>query len=100
MTVAQAFELAVQHHQAGRLAEAEALYRQILTVQPDYPDALHMLGILASQLDRNDLAVELILKAIALAPFAATFYSNLGEVYRHLGQLESAIAQVINELMA
>ena len=33
MTIQQAFELALQHHQAGRLADAEAIYRQILAVQ-------------------------------------------------------------------
>ena len=40
MTVPQAFDLALQHHQAGRLAEAEALYRQILATQPDYSRGL------------------------------------------------------------
>jgi predicted O-linked N-acetylglucosamine transferase (SPINDLY family) len=40
MTIPQAFQLAFQHHQAGRLPDAEALYRQILAVQPKHSDAL------------------------------------------------------------
>jgi len=36
LTHQQAFELALQHHQAGRLREAEQLYRQILTYQPEH----------------------------------------------------------------
>ena len=54
---------AIAHHQAGRLAEAEALYRKVLATTPDHPSALHMLGVLAAQVGRNDVAVELISKA-------------------------------------
>ena len=46
MTIPQTFQIAVQHHQAGRLADAEALYRQILAAQPGHADALHFLGAL------------------------------------------------------
>jgi hypothetical protein len=35
MTIPQALQIALQHHEAGRLAEAEALYRQILFSRPD-----------------------------------------------------------------
>ena len=48
-TVAQAFAAAVQHHQAGRLAQAEQFYRAILANQPNHPDALHLLGVIANQ---------------------------------------------------
>ncbi len=40
---------AVQHHQDGRVAEAEALYRQILAAEPDNSEALHLLGVLSLQ---------------------------------------------------
>jgi len=92
VTIPQAFELALQHHQAGRLAEAEALYRQILTVQPNHAEALHHLGVIAHQVGRNDVAVDLIRQAIALAPGLPETHSNLGEAYRVLGQLKEAIA--------
>jgi protein O-GlcNAc transferase len=91
MTLPEAFEFAVQHHRAGQLADAEALYRQILSAQPHHADALHMLGVIAHQAGRHDLAVELILKAIVLNPINAAAHSNLGEVYRALGRIDDAI---------
>ena len=92
MTVQQAFDLALQHHQAGRLTEAEALYRQILAVEPRRPEALHLLGVIAQQVGRNDLAVELIGQAIALQPNSPEAHSNLGMALRNEGRLDEAIA--------
>ena len=68
MTIQQAFDLAVQHHQAGRFAQAEALYRQILAHQPNHADGLHLLGVIAAQNGRHDAAVDLFRKAIAITP--------------------------------
>jgi len=58
--VAQVMSAAQAHHDAGRLREAEALYRQVLRTWPDHPDALHLMGMLAYQVGRSDVAVELI----------------------------------------
>lgn len=52
----QAFRLAVAHHQAGRLSEAEGLYRQILGAQPNHAGALHLLGVIADQVGRHEVA--------------------------------------------
>ena len=49
MSLEEAYAVAIQHHKQGRFADAEAIYRQILSVQPDQPDTLHMLGLLAHQ---------------------------------------------------
>ena len=92
VTLPEAFAIAVQHHQAGRLAEAEAIYRQILASDPRHADAMHLLGLLAHQAGRNDVAVETILKAIALVPTAPAFYSSLGQTYRKLCRYDEAIA--------
>jgi tetratricopeptide (TPR) repeat protein len=67
-------------HQAGRLNEAEGLYRQILALDPNHPDALHLLGVIAYQGGRNDLALELIGKAIARNDRVANFHCNIGNV--------------------
>ena len=93
MTLPQAFEIAFAHHQAGRLAEAEQLYRQILAVAPQHPAALHMLGVIAHQRGRSDLAVGLLRQASALSPHDPGVHSNLGEAYRTLGQGDDAIAE-------
>ena len=58
--------LAIQHHQAGRLQLAEQIYRSILAVEPNHPGALHLLGIIAHQMGRQEVAVESIGQAIAL----------------------------------
>ena len=84
--------MALQHHQAGRLPEAEALYRQILQAQADHCDALHLLGVLAHQIGQHERAVDFIGKAIALNPNRADFHSNIGQVCRALGRLDEALS--------
>ena len=81
---------ALRHHQAGRLAEAETLYRGILSAEPDHVDALHFLGVLAHQRGRNDLAVDLIRKAIAGNGRVPAFHNNLGNALKAAGDLAGA----------
>jgi protein O-GlcNAc transferase len=92
MQIDQAFQLALQHHQAGQLPQAENLYRQILAQQPKHPTALHSLGVISHQMGRNDIAVDLIRKAIALRPEYADAHVNLGLVLKGMRQLDEAIA--------
>jgi tetratricopeptide (TPR) repeat protein len=63
--VAELFAAGLAHHQAGRLAQAETHYREVLAAQPDHADALHLLGVIASRVGRHDVAVDLIGRAIA-----------------------------------
>ena len=72
------FNEALAHHQAGRLPEAEQLYRQILALEPRHADSLHLLGVLAQQVGRHDIALELIGRAIATrggVPFFITIWA-------------------------
>ena len=92
ITLAQAFEAAVAHHQAGRLVDAERIYRQILDLVPDHADALHLLGVLAAQVGEVNAAIDLIGRAIAIDPNVVAYHDNLGESYRRAGQPERAIA--------
>ena len=94
MTIQQVFEVAVQHHHSGRLADAEALYRQILATQPGHAEARHFLGVIAYQMGRPELAVDLITQAISLDPGNATAFRNLGEAWRVLGRLDDAVASL------
>jgi predicted O-linked N-acetylglucosamine transferase (SPINDLY family) len=91
LTVQQAFDLALQHHQAGRLREAEQLYRQILAQQPRHADAMHLLGVIAHQAGRHDAGADLIRAAITLQPNWPEAHSNLGEALRCAGHLDQAI---------
>ena len=94
LTLEQALQTAIAQHQAGNLAAAEAIYRQILAVQPDHVDALHLLGAVALVSARCEEAVERIERAVALSPGNPIYESNLGEAYRRLGRFEEAITHL------
>ena len=83
-TAQESFQLAFQHHQANRLAEAESLYRRILATNPNHADALHMLGVLANQSGRTQEAFVLIGRAIQLEPGRAIYHNNLGLIFAGL----------------
>jgi predicted O-linked N-acetylglucosamine transferase (SPINDLY family) len=91
-TIPEVLIVALQHHQAGRLEQAEVIYRQILQVQPQHPDALHLLGVVAHQMGRHDIGADYIRQAIALKPGDAKFHNNLGETCRAQGKLADAVA--------
>ena len=85
-----ALQNAIRIHQAGRLDEAEKIYRQILEADPGHADALHFLGVLAHQKDRQEEAAELISKAIAANPENGMFHYHLGNVRLRQGKLNDA----------
>jgi predicted TPR repeat methyltransferase len=86
----EALTVAVHLHKAGRLQEAEEIYRALLKLWPEHADALHFLGILTHQLGRSAEGVDLIRKAVALAPEHAGAHNNLGNVFKEMGQYEQA----------
>jgi Flp pilus assembly protein TadD len=89
---------ALQHHQAGRLNEAEQIYRQILAMDAGHADSLHLLGMIAYQVQRYEVAVEMIRRAIAIDNDNASYHSNLGNVYQTQGQLDEAVASYVRAL--
>jgi tetratricopeptide (TPR) repeat protein len=91
MTLQQALDLGVQHHQAGRLREAEGIYRQILSADPNNAQTLHLLGVLFSQVGQGEPAVEFIRRAIAQNPTAAQYHCNLGAAQAIAGRHDEAI---------
>lgn len=82
---------ALSHHQAGRLADAERLYRQALLLDANHADSLHLLGVLAHQSGRNDAAIELIGKAIGIKADVARYHFNLGTILQAAGKPEPAV---------
>jgi predicted O-linked N-acetylglucosamine transferase (SPINDLY family) len=89
-TANEAFQSAYFHHQAGKLREAEALYRQVLAADPNHAPSWHLLGLVAHQLGRNDVALQWMGRAIALDGGQAVFHSNLGNVLRAAGDRDRA----------
>jgi predicted O-linked N-acetylglucosamine transferase (SPINDLY family) len=92
-TLSEALATAGRHHQTGRFDAAEQIYRHILAVNPDQPDALHLLGVLAFQKGRHELAIEHISRAIAIKGTDATFHNNLSTVLKELGHWDTAAAE-------
>lgn len=87
-----ALNAAIASHQAGRLSEAEKLYRQVLERQPEDADALHMLGVLYHQCGDSSRAAELIQKSVAIKPGNAGAQYNLGIVlYRQRKNNEAIV---------
>ncbi len=83
---------ALQHHQAGRLTEAERIYRQILAIDAHQPDSLHLLGMIAYEGGAHEAAVDMIRQAIAIDGKQAAYHSNLATVLRAQGNLDEAAA--------
>jgi predicted O-linked N-acetylglucosamine transferase (SPINDLY family) len=92
VTVQEQLDSGISHHQAGRLMEAEKIYRELLAQQPDQVDALHLLGVLALNAGKWDAAVELIQQAIRIKPDFAEAHYNLGIALKGKGRTDDAIA--------
>ncbi|MCC7370362.1 MAG: tetratricopeptide repeat protein [Chloroflexi bacterium] len=81
---------AVEHHQAGRLPQAEAGYRAVLSKQPGQPDALHLLAVLKLQQGRLPEGVRLARQAAQAAPEQPSFWNTLGAAEQAAGDLGAA----------
>lgn len=92
MNIAQTIALALRHHQAGRLDEAQELYRRVLEAEPNDSTALHLLGVIAHRQGELDNAEGLIRAAIHQDPHYAEAYNNLGNLLRDKGQMDEALA--------
>jgi tetratricopeptide (TPR) repeat protein len=87
-----ALSQALRLHQAGRLAEAEPIYREILRDDPDHVDALQLLGLILHHTGRTELAFDHLRAALRLKPDYAEVHNNLGNMLRERGALEEAVA--------
>jgi protein O-GlcNAc transferase len=89
--VSELFRDATAHHQAGRVRDAEPRYRQVLALDPNHPDALHLLGLICQQTGRAREGVSLIRRAVALRPHNPQYLANLGMLLATLGETDEAI---------
>jgi len=93
-TTHQKLETALAKHSAGDVAAATQLYRAILAEEPEHPDALHMLGVIAQQMKNPELALKLMEAALSRKPDMAMAWHNRGLVLRALGRRDDALQSV------
>ncbi len=84
-------QAALDHHQAGRLDEAEALYRLTLDTAPGQPDALHLLGILRHQQGDGPGAIDYLGQAVAADGESSHYRLALAEALQGAGRLADAV---------
>lgn len=85
------FRQAMGHHQAGRLRDAEAGYRDVLAANPRHTGALGYLGLLAHQAGHSDAAIDLLRKAIASDRHNPEPHYNLARILSDSGRDDDAI---------
>jgi protein O-GlcNAc transferase len=92
ISIQQALALAWQHYQAGQWQQAEQLYQQIVQVDRNQVDAWHLLGVIAGQTGRDNLAIDYLNAALRLKPDFAAAHSNLGNVFANQRKFPQAVA--------
>jgi predicted O-linked N-acetylglucosamine transferase (SPINDLY family) len=90
--LSRTFRAGLVHHQAGRLDQAETLYRKVLAAHPDHADALHLLGVLAYQCGKLAPALQLIERALPALAELPDAHLNYGNVLRAVGRPTEAAA--------
>jgi tetratricopeptide (TPR) repeat protein len=91
-TIVDTLQAGLNHHRAGRLHEAEKMYRRVLEIYPRHARAVHLLGLIAYQVGQVDRAVEYVTAAAQLDRFSASIQADLGEICRSVGRMPEAIA--------
>ena len=79
-------------HQAGRLPDAEELYRAILNAKPDDFDCLHLLGVTYHQRGDHEQAVRHIDAALKINPRLPSAYNNRGNALGEMQRIVEALA--------
>ncbi|HLZ07250.1 MAG TPA: tetratricopeptide repeat protein, partial [Chloroflexota bacterium] len=84
------FRQAVEFQHVGRLDEAEAIYRQILDIEPNSPDVLNCLAIVAQARGNTAAAIDLLRSAISLNPTRSDYHFNLAVLFASDGKTAEA----------
>ncbi len=92
MTLDEAMRAAIAHHQQGRLAEAERLYRAVLQAQAQHPDANHNLGALALQLNQAQAALPFLQAALSANPEHPQYWQSAAHALTSLQRWDEATA--------
>lgn len=82
--------LATRLTEQGRWRESQAVCHRILNRTPDHPVAYHLLGVVAYQIDRAEIAADLFRRSVELRPHHEVF-RNLGMALQKMGRHGEAV---------
>ncbi|MDJ0796789.1 MAG: tetratricopeptide repeat protein [Calothrix sp. MO_167.B12] len=89
-TNSQTLQLAIKYHRAKKFNKAEQSYIQVLKEQPQHPEALYGLGMLAQEVGQPQLAEKLFINAVSVQPELLKGWFSLGNVRQAQGQFPEA----------
>lgn len=90
LTIDQALQQAIAHHQDDLLQDAERLYRAVLQAQPNHPDANHKLGVVAVQMKQPAAGLPHFKVALEPNPNQAQYWLNYIDALIQTGQTDTA----------
>mgnify|MGYP001551046384 CR=1 FL=1 len=84
-------QTAFKEHQQEKLQSALEKYEQILNVNPNHPDALHLAGLIYLSNNQNNKAEEHIKKSTQIVSNNTDYWNNLGICYYNQKKYKQAI---------
>ncbi len=97
-SISEALRDGLEHHRAGRLKQAEHMYRKVLEIHPRHAQAVQLLGLIAFQAGKPDIAAQYLQDAIKIDRFHAPFFADLGEIHRSQGKIAEAVKSYLEAL--
>lgn len=91
ITIDYAMNVAAQLQSEGKLEQAKIILNSILDAEPAHAYALHLSGVIAYQIGKMTLGIQLIQQAINSNSTIALFHTNLGEMHRQLKNIPLSI---------
>jgi FkbM family methyltransferase len=92
MNIDEAIHLAIEHYHSGNLAQSETICRELLAVQPDNAQVLHLLGVISYVLKKYDSAIHYFKESLSFDPSDAEAYYNCGNAFKDQEQFDEAAA--------
>jgi len=92
ITLQQAMAQAGHFLEMGNLQQAEILFRQALQIDPQKHEAYFQLGLIASRVNKMDVAAQFVAQAIQIDPMNAGYHKAQTEICRRLGRLDLSLA--------
>ena len=90
LSINQILQQGITEHKEGKLEEAESLYREILVIEPNHPDANHNLGVIMYVFGKLNKAEANFKKTIEFKSDYALAHYNLGLVQQLLKKMDEA----------